>query len=195
MLQMVEQLPNVTQFFAAQLPAVAEPVIEVPKILLDTVRQRIVERRPPQMAGQLVEVPTILSFISLQQQDAEQIVDILLPRGHGDRGGLQGSLPRQNSAALFPWNRTVDIPTGGGLQDFLPDPGASSSSAVSRDERVRFFFCTFSQVKKVQNPPGVRVRSCSGRSHGLRRLMAVTTPGSWSCPTMRSSTFGTVTLG
>ena len=28
--QMVEQLPNISQFFAAQLPVVAEPVIEVP---------------------------------------------------------------------------------------------------------------------------------------------------------------------
>ena len=37
---------------------VAEPVIEVPKILPDRVPQRIVERRPPQMAEQLVEVPT-----------------------------------------------------------------------------------------------------------------------------------------
>ena len=52
----MEQLPNVTQFFAAHLPVVAEPVIEVPKILPDRVPQRIVERRPPQMAEQLVEV-------------------------------------------------------------------------------------------------------------------------------------------
>ena len=32
-LRLVEQLPNVTQFFATHLPVVAEPVIEVPKIL------------------------------------------------------------------------------------------------------------------------------------------------------------------
>ena len=31
--QMGEQLPIIVQFFAAQLPVVAEPVIEVPKIL------------------------------------------------------------------------------------------------------------------------------------------------------------------
>ena len=41
-LQMVEQLPNVVQFFAAQLPVVAEPVIEVPKILpLDVPLRRL----------------------------------------------------------------------------------------------------------------------------------------------------------
>ena len=32
-LQMVEQLPNVVQFFATHLPVVVEPVIEVPNIL------------------------------------------------------------------------------------------------------------------------------------------------------------------
>ena len=159
-----------------------EQVIAVPKISQDRIQPRLVDlfQRPTQMVEQLVEVPTVLSVAVLRQSKAEQIIDILVPRGHGDRGGLQGSLPRQNSAALFPWNRTVDIPTGGGLQDFLPDPGASSSSAVSRDERGY----------------GVRVRISSGRSaHGLRRLMAVTTPGSWSCPPIRSSTIGTVTLG
>ena len=40
--QMEEQLPNVVQFFAAQLPVVAEPVIEVPKILaLDVLLRRL----------------------------------------------------------------------------------------------------------------------------------------------------------
>ena len=48
----------------------------------------------------------------------------------------------------------------------------------------------------MRNPPRVRVRGCPrGRAHGLRRLMAVITPWSWSRPTMRSSTFGTVTPG
>ena len=39
--QMGEQLPNIVQFFAVQLPEVAEPVIEVPKILLDRTPQRL----------------------------------------------------------------------------------------------------------------------------------------------------------
>ena len=95
------------------------------------------------MVEQFVEVPTVLSVAVLWQSIGEQIIDIPVPRGHGDRGGLQGSLPRQNSAALFPWNRTVDIPTGGGLQDFVSGPGASSSSAVSRDESGSGFFRTF----------------------------------------------------
>ena len=61
--QMGGQLPNVVQFFAAQLPVVAEPVIEVPKILpLDVPLRRLC--RETQLAEQLVEVPTIVSFSS-----------------------------------------------------------------------------------------------------------------------------------
>ena len=49
-----EQLPNVLQFFAAQLPVVAEPVIEVPKIFLDRTPQRLGDcLRQPQMVEQL----------------------------------------------------------------------------------------------------------------------------------------------
>ena len=40
----------------------------------------------------------------------------------------------------------VDIPAGGGPQ--LPDPDASSSSAVSRDERGEGFFRTPPRKKK-----------------------------------------------
>ena len=43
--QMVEQLPNIVQFFAVQLPVVAEPVIEVPKILPHDVPPRRLNRQ------------------------------------------------------------------------------------------------------------------------------------------------------
>ena len=52
---------DVLQFF--RTPVVAEQVIEVPKILLDnqnTQRSMLCE---PQLAGQLVGVPTILYFL------------------------------------------------------------------------------------------------------------------------------------
>ena len=51
--QMGEQLPNVVQFFSAQLPVVAEPVIEVPKILPHDVPLRRLCRET-QLAEQLV---------------------------------------------------------------------------------------------------------------------------------------------
>ena len=109
-LQTVEQLPNIVQFFAAQLPVVAEPVIEVPKIFLDTTPQLLGDvLRQPQMMEQLVDVPTVVSYSSLQQLTAEQIVDIPGRDAGGTRGGLQGSLPGQNSAAVHA-EQTVDIP-------------------------------------------------------------------------------------
>ena len=111
--QMAEQLPDVVQFFAAQLPVVAEPVIEVPKILPHVIPRRR-RRRRTQLAEQLVEVPTVVSYSSLQQLTAEQIVYIPVPGGDGGGGcgGLQSSLPRQNSAALHV-EQTVDIPVPG----------------------------------------------------------------------------------
>ena len=138
--QMGEQLPNIVQFFAAQFPVVAEPVIEVPKIFLDTTPQRLGDHlRQPQMVEQLVHVPTVVSYSSLQQLTAEQIVDIPVPVGDGgERGGFQGFVPRQNSAALQV-EQTVDIPVPGraggggrgGLHGF-PGQGSINSLFISR---------------------------------------------------------------
>ena len=60
--QTVEQLPNRMQFFDTISPD-PEQVIEVPKILSDDVPMRTPVREP-QLAEQLVEVPTIVSFSS-----------------------------------------------------------------------------------------------------------------------------------
>ena len=137
--QMGEQMPDVLQFFASFLPGVAEQVIEVPKIFLDKTPQRLGDvLRQPQMVEQLVDVPTVVSYSSLQQLAAEQIVDIQVPGGDGGGGcgGLQGSLPRQNSAALHV-EQTVDIPVRGragrrrgGLQGFAGQSSTASSSHV-----------------------------------------------------------------
>ena len=113
--QMGEQLPDVLQFFASFLPVVAEQVIEVPKIFLDMTPQRLGDHlRQPQMVEQMVHVPTVVSFSSLQQLTAEQVVDIPVPGrdGGGACGGLQGFPPGQNSAALHV-EQTVDIPVPG----------------------------------------------------------------------------------
>ena len=103
-LQVVEQLPNVTHFFAAHLPVVAEPVIEVPKIL--PVPQRIVERRPPQMAEQLVEVPTERVYVFMVRAFSQDRVQQRL--GPGWRRSLTIQFLRVG----------VDIPARGGLQSF-----------------------------------------------------------------------------
>ena len=156
--QMGEQLPNIVQFFAAQLPVGAEPVIEVPKIFLDKTPQRLGDAlRQPQMVEQLVHVPTVVSFSSLQPLAAEQIVNIPVQGrgGGGARGGLQGSLPRQNSAALHV-EQTVDIPVPGraggergGLQGFAGQSSTASSSHVgAADGAGEGVFRTFPRRKK-----------------------------------------------
>ena len=55
----VEQLADVLQFVDALVP-VAEKVIEVPKIILENIPVRTLVREP-QLAEQLVDVPTILT--------------------------------------------------------------------------------------------------------------------------------------
>ena len=158
-LQMGEQLPDVLQLFASFLPVVAEQVIEVPKIFLDMTPQRLGDHlRQPQMVEQLVHVPTVVSYSSLQQLAAEQIVDIPVPGGDGGggRGGLQSSLPRLNSAAVHV-EQTVDIPVPGraggggrgGLQGSIGQGSTASSSHVgAADDAGQGVFRTFPRMTK-----------------------------------------------
>ena len=139
-LQTVEQLPNVVQFFATQVP-VAEPVIEVPKILPHDVPPRRL-CRDTQLVEQLVEVPTIVSW-SLLQRIPEQIDDNPVPHGgRGASGGLQGFLPGHSSSKRTA-NKIADLPVPrsgvGRLQGFLPEQSstATSSSSLERiSERI-----------------------------------------------------------
>ena len=152
---MVEQLPDVLRFFD-RLAIVPGQAIEVPKIL--PFRAVL---RDPQLAEQLVELPTIVSYSSLQR-NMEQNVDIpVLGRG-GRASGLQGFLPGQGSTATrSPKKRIseriveqiVDIP-GGGLQDFRPGQSSSASSSSpagvhgSADGPGEGFFSHFPQKKQ-----------------------------------------------
>ena len=88
--QTVEQLPDVLRFFDS-LTTVSEQVIEVPKILPEDVPFRAV-LRDPQLAEQLVEVPTIVSCSWLQLR-VDQNVDIPVPGRGGRISGLQGFPP------------------------------------------------------------------------------------------------------
>ena len=108
----------------------------MPKILLDDVTMRTAVR-DTQLAEQLVEVPTIVSW-SLLQLITKQNVDIPVPGGGGGISGLQGFLPGQSSTALHGSleriperlvEQNVDFPVGGGLQDFLPGQSSSASSS------------------------------------------------------------------
>ena len=116
--QTVEQLVDVLQFLDALIP-VAEQVIEVPKIFVERIPPRTSVRQP-QLAEQLVEVPTIVSFSSLQRI-MEQTVDIPVPQGGGRHADLQGFLRGQSSTGI---EQIVD-----GLQGFRPGQSSSASSS------------------------------------------------------------------
>ena len=108
----------------------------MPTISQDTTQQRMGDcLRQPQTADQLVEVPTIVSCASPQQQTAEQIIDAPAPHGRGDRGGgrgLQGLRPGQGSTALFGADPVdIPVPRSGGRQGFLPRQGSTASSSSS----------------------------------------------------------------
>ena len=115
-------------------PVVAEPVIEVPKISLDKVpRHRMVDlAHPPQTAEQLVHVPTIISYSSLQRA-VEQTIDIPVPQARrGGGGGLQGFRAGQGTPAADV-EQIVENPVpqrrrrrSGGLQSSLPGQGSTA---------------------------------------------------------------------
>ena len=76
-----------------------EQAIAVPKITKHLIQPRLVDcdQRSPQLAEQLVEVPTVLTPTRIAVQIAEQIVDTPVPRGRA-----RGSLPGQSSIARRP---------------------------------------------------------------------------------------------
>ena len=123
-LQMVEQPEEVVSFFRNFVPAVAEQVIEVPKLALPVCAVHRAALPEPQLVEQLVEVPTVLSYSLLQQRTAEQIVDTPVPhgRGRGARGGLQGLSQGQGSTAVsgaVHVNTPVPHVSGGGARGGL----------------------------------------------------------------------------
>ena len=138
--QMVEQLPNLTQFFDILRPD-PEQVIEVPKILPHDVPSRRLSR-DTQLAEQLVEVLTILSFSSLQRSG----VDIPVPCGGGPSCGLQGFSSGQSSTASPSSKKRiskriveqiVDPVSSGRLHGSLPGQGSSSPhSPAGVEERA-----------------------------------------------------------
>ena len=107
-LQMVDQLVYVLQFFDTFRPVVAEQVNEVPKTVLeDNIPQRTALREP-QLVEHLVEVPTEPAFV-------EQTVDIPVPGGRG-RLHLRDFLPEQSSTVCG----------SGGSQGLRPGQGSAA---------------------------------------------------------------------
>ena len=200
-LQTLEQLPNVVQFFASQLLVVAEPVIEVPKILPHDVPMRR-SCRDTQLVEQLVEVPPPVFYSSLQRT-VEQHVDIPVPGGGGRNVRLQGFLPEQSSTFSFSsseriseriMEQIVDIPVArGDPQGFRL--GQSSSSVAhspaawlnTEDEPFQVSFRTFSPEDKSATDTrhmGARVprhvSPSTSSAYGLRSWVDDDTGETWT---------------
>ena len=153
---MVDQLPDIEQFFRVLSPDL-EQVIEVPKILPFDVPMRAAVT---QLAEQLVEVPTIISYSSLQRT-VEHHVDIPVPGREGRASGLQGFLPGQSSTALqkriyeLIVEKIVDPVSGGGLHGSLSGHGSSSSHSPAgveerADEPGKGGFALFPKLKNAK---------------------------------------------
>ena len=138
--QLVDQLADVMRFFDTLQP-VPEQAIEVPKILLDDVPVRT-PVRDTQLAEQLVEVPTIISYSSLLRT-VEQHVDIPVPRRGGRHPGLQG-FPQSSTATPSSKKRIseriveqiVDPVSSARLLGSLPGQGSSSSHSPAGVEEL-----------------------------------------------------------
>ena len=114
---------DVLQLFDALIP-VAEQVIDVTKIFIERIPPRT-SVRELQLAEQLVEVPTIVSFSSLQRI-VEQTVDIPAPQWWWATRRSSRFSPRTELNRCR--SRSSDIPSGG-LQGSRPGQGSPASSS------------------------------------------------------------------
>ena len=134
--QTVDKLHDVLRFFD-RLTTVPEQVIEVTKIITEDVPMRAV-LRATQLAEQLVEVPTIISFpviallhALLAQWTVEQNVDIPAVCGSGTGGGVSGFLPGQNYSMTAEQIVDNPVPRPGGVGDLQGFPRGQGSTALS----------------------------------------------------------------
>ena len=144
--QMENQLVDVCRLFDVIIP---EQVIEVPKISSTPrpPRRRRV-RFAEQTTEQLVEVPTIISYSSLQRT-VEQNVNIPVPSRGGQHVGLQGFLPRQRSTALHAsQERSSERIVEQIVDSRVLGGGSSASSSSSCEHAGEGVFRTFPRVKK-----------------------------------------------
>ena len=153
---MVGQVLNLAHFLDTPLPD-PDQVIEVPKVLSDDVPMRTLVRES-QLAGQLVEVPTIVSW-SLLQLITKQNVDV------PGISGFQGFPPGQSSTVLPPenvflsglWSRSLISPSLEAFKIFAQDRvhlhhlHLQLVFMVLQMGLVKGFFRTFPRKKKVRS--------------------------------------------
>ena len=171
-------VPQVGHQLVASLKHLDEPipeqVIEVPKISSSSRRSRMRRSRmvllEPQTAEQLVEVPTAVSFSSLQQT-AEQVIDIPVPRTRGNRGGLQSFFSRTKVRRSVLQSRSSTFLLVVVFKIFSPTLGCQPhpQSRVMRRFKGFFAFSPSSKSAKFAGCTGTRV-------HGRQRLVRPRSP-------------------
>ena len=161
---------------------VAEPVIEVPKILPHDIPPRR-WCRDTQLVEQLVEVPTTVSYSSLQRT-VEQHVDIPVPGGGGGpSSGLQGFSSGQRSTSSPTRKRISERIVEQIVDLFLVEVFLVhlllTLQLVMKNAQMSLakgFFALFPKFKKVRRLLRTRGRNClRTTAHGRRRL-------SWRTP-------------
>ena len=118
----VRPQPGVLRHTAAHIVDIV-PYVQILDVPVPQLGDQVVDLlRRPGRAEQLVEVPTIASFSSLQQRTSKQTIDIPVHHGRGNRGGgegeggLQGLRPGQKSTALGgAVHVDIPVPHGRGL--------------------------------------------------------------------------------
>ena len=171
--QMENQLVDESRLFDVLIP---EQAIEVPKISPTPrpPRKRRV-RFADQRAEQLVEVPTIISYSSLQRT-VEQNVNIPVPGRGGQQVGLHGFLSRQRSTALHASQERNSERIVEQIVDSRVLGGSSSaSSSSSREHAGEGVFRTFPRVKKKSPKLG---------SHSGSELLPESSPSTLSAHQM-----------
>ena len=160
---------------------VAEQVIGVPKIVCPLRAARTV-LRAPQLAEQLVEVPTPVPYSSLLQRIMEQNVDIPVPPGRGGRkvfsqnrvqqqrfllqnAFLSGLSSRTSTCLLLVEAFTI-------FAQARVHPQLHALQLIGSILRMRCFngfFALFPKTKKVRHNLRTRGRNClRTRAHGRR---------------------------
>ena len=123
--------------------------------------------RDTQLAEQLVEVPTIVSFSSLQRI-VEQNVAIPVPGGGGRLADFQSFLPRQSSTApQFSEERISErivevFKVFAQVKVHLHHPHLQLVFMKTQMSLVKGFSALFPRPKKGRRSPGTRVRECLG---------------------------------
>ena len=178
---------------------VPELVIEVPKIGLDVIPLRTLVPEP-QLVEQLVEVPTTISYSSLQRT-VEQHVDISVPQSGGQpSSGLQGFSSGQSSTASLSKKRILSGLWSRSLTLFLVEVFTVhlllTLQLVMKNAQMSLakgFFALFPKIKKVRSWARTRGRNCSPSRAHPRRLLSWRTPSSGCCS--RTATLASLTTG